>query len=46
MVYTLGFFSLLSAVYFIIITYFVPVLFAFNVQGVLKFKKLIPAPEG
>jgi len=39
------FFSLQSAVCFIILTYLVPVLFKFYIQGVLKFKKIIPAPK-
>ena len=38
-------FPLQNAVCFIILTYLVPVLFAFIIQGVLKFKKIIPAPK-
>jgi len=40
------FFPLQNAVFFIILTYLVPVLFTFDVQDVLKFKKIIiPAPK-
>ena len=39
------FFSIQNAVCFIILTYFVPVLFTFHIQYVLKFKKIIPAPK-
>jgi len=38
-VYTLRIFALQNAVCFIILTYLVPVLFTFHIQGVLKLKK-------
>ena len=40
------YFSLKNAVCFIILTYLVPVLFTFYIQGVLELKKIIPAPKG
>ena len=42
-----SFFSLQNAVCFIILTYLVPVLFTFYIQGMLKLKKIIiiPAPK-
>jgi len=45
-VYTLRFFSIQNAVCFIMLTYLVPVLFTFYIQGVLKLIKIIPAPKG
>ena len=40
------FFSLQNAVCFISLTYLVPVLFAFYIQGVLQLKKIITATKG
>jgi len=40
------FFFLQNAVFFIILTYLVPVLFTFYIVCVLKLKKIIPAPKG
>jgi len=40
------YFSLQNAVGFIILAYLVHVLVTFYIQGVLKYKKIIPAPKG
>jgi hypothetical protein len=39
-------FSLQNAVCFIMLTCLVPGLFTFNIQDVLRLKKIIPAPKG
>ena len=39
------FFPLKNAVCFINLMYLVPLLFTFNIQGVLKLKKIIPVPK-
>ena len=39
MAYKIRLFSLKNTVCFIILTYLVPVLFKFHIQGVLKFKE-------